>query len=121
MKNSREDGISADKKYAVSRFEVPLKYTGQYLKITMTGIDDYSGMITLITKNPLEGALITGTARIETKDTTKVLDTLEAKDVYKRQDDSSNYIRVTFTTEDESFEGSIPVSYTHLDVYKRQI
>ncbi|WP_147324033.1 hypothetical protein [[Clostridium] innocuum] len=79
VKNSREDGISADKKYAVSRFEVPLKYTGQYLKITMTGIDDYSGMITLITKNPLEGALITGTARIETKDTTKVLDTLEAK------------------------------------------
>ena len=56
-----------------------MKYTGQYLKITMTGIDDYSGMITLITKNPLEGALITGTARIETKDTTKVLDTLEAK------------------------------------------
>lgn len=75
----REDGISADGKYAISRFQVPLKYTGQYLKVTMTGIDDYSGTITHITENTLEGALISGTARIETSDTTKVLDTLQAK------------------------------------------
>ncbi len=79
VRDTREDGISADGKYAMSRFEVPLKYTGQYLKVTMTGIDDYSGTITHITEQPLEGALITGTARIETTDTTKILDTLEAK------------------------------------------
>lgn len=78
VKDTREDGISEDGKYAISRFEVPLKYTSQYLKITMTGIDDYSGTITYITEDPLEGALITGTARIETTDTTKVLDTLGA-------------------------------------------
>lgn len=78
VKDTREDGISADGKYAISRFEVPLKYTGQYLKVTMTGVDDYSGTITHITENPLKGALITGTARIETTDTTKVLDTLGA-------------------------------------------
>ncbi|RJV82374.1 hypothetical protein DWW36_20025, partial [Erysipelotrichaceae bacterium AF15-26LB] len=75
----REDGSSADGKYATSRFQIPLKYTGQYLKITMTGIDDYSGTITHITKEPLEGALITGTALIKTKDTTKILDTIQAE------------------------------------------
>ncbi|MCQ5280336.1 ZmpA/ZmpB/ZmpC family metallo-endopeptidase-related protein, partial [Clostridium sp. DFI.1.208] len=74
----RADDISADGKYAMSRFQIPLKYTNQYLKVTMTGVDDYSGTITHITENPLEGALITGTARIETTDTTKVLDTLGA-------------------------------------------
>ncbi|MCR0626158.1 hypothetical protein MKC48_20290, partial [[Clostridium] innocuum] len=75
----REDGSSSDGKYATSRFQIPLKYTGQYLKITMTGIDDYSGTITHITKEPLEGALITGTALIKTKDTTKILDTIQAE------------------------------------------
>ncbi|RGC08693.1 hypothetical protein DXA38_21805, partial [[Clostridium] innocuum] len=78
VRDTREDGISADGKYAISRFEVPLKYTSKYLKITITGVDDYSGTITHITENPLKGALITGTARIETTDTTKVLDTLGA-------------------------------------------
>ena len=75
----REDGSSVDGKYATSRFQIPLKYTGQYLKITMTGIDDYSGTITHITKEPLEGALITGTALIRTKGTVKLLDRIQAE------------------------------------------
>ncbi|MFQ7103546.1 MAG: hypothetical protein ACLRQA_10960, partial [Anaerovoracaceae bacterium] len=75
----REDGSSSDGKYATSRFQIPLKYTGQYLKITMTGIDDYSGTITHITKEPLEGALITGTALIRTKGTVKLLDRIQAE------------------------------------------
>lgn len=78
IKGWREDGSSADGKYATSRFQIPLKYTGQYLKVTMTGIDDYSGTITYITENTLEGALITGKASIIASDTTKVLDVLSA-------------------------------------------
>ncbi|MCG4663429.1 hypothetical protein L0P73_22895, partial [[Clostridium] innocuum] len=64
--------------YARSRFQIPLKYTGQYLKIVMTGIDDYSGTITYITTERLKGALIKGKAQIKASVTTKVLDTLEA-------------------------------------------
>ncbi|MCR0626270.1 hypothetical protein MKC48_20860, partial [[Clostridium] innocuum] len=78
IKGWREDGSSVDGKYATSRFQIPLKYTGQYLKVTMTGIDDYSGTITYITENTLEGALITGKASIIASDTTKVLDVLSA-------------------------------------------
>ncbi|MCB6603899.1 hypothetical protein LI129_24160, partial [Erysipelatoclostridium ramosum] len=51
--------------YARSRFQITLKYTGQYLKIVMTGIDDYSGTITYITTERLKGALIKGKAQIK--------------------------------------------------------
>ena len=74
----REDGVSDDGSYAYSTAKLPLKYSGQYLKITMRGIQDYTGTLTYITKHPLEGAALSGKATLKPETEARVLATLHA-------------------------------------------
>ncbi|MCG4663330.1 hypothetical protein L0P73_22370, partial [[Clostridium] innocuum] len=67
-----------------STFKVPLKYTGFYLKAVLIGVDDYSNQVEYVTKEKLQGKLLTSTAVITHSDSYALLDTLQAE--YKFQE-----------------------------------
>ena len=58
-----------------STFKLPLKYTGFYLKAVLIGVDDYSNQVEYVTKEKLQGKLLTSTAVITHSDSYALLDT----------------------------------------------